>query len=261
VRALLGEPDTGWTPGGPPAAPVPAGSGEAGTARQRLRASALRWQPERRAVLAVGLAVAVAGVLTLWWVLSARPRDVAVHGSGASITPVASMSSAAGGPASVAAPSPTPSPSGSAGARVVVDVAGKVRRPGVYRLPSGARVIDALKVAGGALPGVSTTALNLAAPLRDGQQVVVGMPVPASAASVPGGADVPAGSADPGPVDLNTATLEQLQSLPGVGPVLAQHILDWRTQHGRFASIDQLNEVSGIGTVKFAALRPLVTCS
>jgi competence protein ComEA len=259
VRALLGEPDAGWTPGAPPAAPILVGSGDAGMVRQRLRAPALRWQPERRAVLAVGLAVAVAGVLTLWWVLSARPRDVAVHGSGASITPVASMSSAAGGPASAAAPSP--SPSGSAGARVVVDVAGKVRRPGVYRLPSGARVIDALKVAGGALPGVSTTALNLAAPLRDGQQVVVGVPVPASAASVPGGADVSAGSADQGPVDLNTATLEQLQSLPGVGPVLAQHIMDWRTQHGRFASIDQLNEVSGIGTVKFAALRPLVTCS
>jgi competence protein ComEA len=259
VRALLGEPETGWTPGGPPPAPVPAGSGDTGTARQQLRASAVRWQPERRAVLAVGLAVVVAGALTLWWVLSARPRDVAVHGSGASITPVASMTSAAGDPASVAPPSP--SPSGSAGARLVVDVAGKVRRPGVYRLPSGARVIDALKVAGGALPGVSTTALNLAAPLRDGQQVVVGVPVPASAASVPGGADVPAGSAASGPIDLNTATLEQLQALPGVGPVLAQHILDWRTQHGRFASVDQLNEVSGIGTVKFAALRPLVTCS
>ena len=264
MRALLGEPDAGWTPGDPPAAPAPDGSGDAGPVRQCVRTPVLRWQPDRRAVLALGLAVAVAGVLTLWWVLSARPRDVAVHGSGASITPAASMTSAAGAPGSVPAPSPpgpAPSPSGSAGGRLVVDVAGKVRRPGVYRLPSGARVIDALEVAGGALPGVNTTALNLAAPLRDGQQVVVGVPVPASAASVPGGADVPAGSAAAGPIDLNTATLEQLQSLPGVGPVLAQHILDWRAQHGRFASVDQLNEVSGIGTVKFAALRPLVTCS
>jgi len=258
VRALLGEPDAGWTPGDPPAAPSPDG---AGPVRQRVRTSVLRWQPERRAVLAVGLAVVVAGALTLWWVLSARPRDVAVHGSGASITPVAALTGASGASGASGAPSSAPAPSGSAGVRLVVDVAGKVRRPGVYRLPSGARVIDALAVAGGALPGVSTTALNLAAPLRDGQQVVVGVPVPASAASVPGGADVPAGSAAAGPIDLNTATLEQLQSLPGVGPVLAQHILDWRTQHGRFASVDQLNEVSGIGTVKFAALRPLVTCS
>jgi competence protein ComEA len=147
---------------------------------------------------------------------------------------------------------------------VVVDVAGKVRRPGVYHLPGGARVDDAIRAAGGALAGARLDRLNLAARLVDGQQVAVGIPPAAGGGGGPAvagsGSPAPSGGASTaGPVDLNTAGLDQLETLPGVGPVLAQHILDWRTAHGSFASVDQLNDVSGIGEVKFAALRPLVS--
>jgi competence protein ComEA len=143
---------------------------------------------------------------------------------------------------------------------VVVDVAGKVRHPGLYRLPVGSRVDDAIRAAGGARPGVRLDGLNLAAKLVDGQQVAVGVaPAPNAGGDGTGagatGSDGPAG----GPVNLNTAGLDQLQTLPGVGPVLAQHILDWRTQHGSFSSVDQLDDVTGIGDVKFAALKSLVT--
>jgi competence protein ComEA len=145
---------------------------------------------------------------------------------------------------------------------VVVDVAGKVRHPGVYRLPVGSRVDDAVRAAGGALHGVRLDSLNLAARLVDGQQVAVGVPPAGGAAGGAGGAGQ-SGAAPPGgatgDVNLNTATSEQLQSLPGVGPVLAQHILDWRGQHGRFTSVDQLQDVSGIGPAKFAAIKDLVT--
>ena len=137
---------------------------------------------------------------------------------------------------------------------VVVDVVGKVSNPGVYRLPSGSRVADAVQAAGGVLPGVDLSALNLAAPLSDGEQVAVGVPgAPAVAAAGTGS------GAGAGPVNLNTASAAQLDALPGVGPVLAQHILDWRTAHGQFTSVDQLREVSGIGEAKFADLKPLVT--
>lgn len=146
-----------------------------------------------------------------------------------------------------------------------MDVAGKVRRPGIYRLPAGSRVDDALRAAGGAQPGVSTAALNLAARLSDGEQIVVSVPGLAATAGgapgAPGTAGPSSGSQSDGSatVSLNSATLEQLESLPGVGPVLGQHILDWRAQHGRFTSVDQLRDVSGIGEVKFAALKPRVT--
>jgi competence protein ComEA len=142
----------------------------------------------------------------------------------------------------------------------VVDVVGKVRRPGIWRLPAGSRVADALSAAGGALPGVDLVSLNLARKITDGEQIAVG--VAGASASTPVPAD-PAGT-DPSrpataPVDLNAATAAQLDTLPGVGPVLAQNILEWRDAHGRFDSVDQLREVSGIGPSKFATLRPLVT--
>ncbi|MFI6852975.1 helix-hairpin-helix domain-containing protein [Streptomyces sp. NPDC050416] len=158
---------------------------------------------------------------------------------------------------------------GAAGAaEIVVDVGGKVREPGIHRLPAGSRVADALRAAGGVKPGAKTDGLNRARFLVDGEQVIVGAPAPAAgtgagtggggtAAGGTGG--VAAGGVMPGaPVSLNTATADQLDTLPGVGPVLAQHIIDYRTQHGGFRSVDELREVNGIGDRRFADLRNLV---
>lgn len=148
---------------------------------------------------------------------------------------------------------PGPSPSASA-ASIVVAVTGKVRHPGVVTVAAGARVIDALRAAGGPLPDADLETLNLARKLTDGELVAVGVPG-VSPGPAPDGAAAPGSS---GPVDLNTATLAELDTLPGVGPVLAQRILDWRTEHGRFASVDQLADVPGIGESRMAQLRVLV---
>ena len=120
---------------------------------------------------------------------------------------------------------------------------------------------DAIRAAGGVLHGVNTTTLNLASLLQDGDQVVVGVPGAAAAGTSGGVASAESGGGAPstGIVDLNTASEAQLDALPGVGPVLAQHILDWRSAHGGFTSVDQLQSVSGIGDAKFADLKPLVS--
>ena len=236
---------TGWLPG------ALFGDGSAVADEAHGGRPRPRWQPERRSVLALAAVAAVVGAATLWWVLSFRPSQVSVQavadsaGAGA---PTAVLGSPLGGPTRATQPSATPS-----SRDLVVDVAGKVRNPGVYRLPAGSRVVDAVRAAGGALPGVSTVELNLAAPLQDGQQVVVGVP------AVPALGTAGASGSAAGLVNLNTAGIDRLESLPGVGPVLAQNILDWRNQHGRFTSVSQLNEVTGIGAVKFATLRSHVT--
>ena len=124
-------------------------------------------------------------------------------------------------------------------------------------VPSGARVADALRAAGGTLPGTDFSALNLARKLSDGEQIYVGVPVPPAAVAAPGGG---AGAA-PRKVDLNTATPDQLDELPGVGEVTAKRIVDWRTEHGSFSSVDQLREVDGIGAAKLARLRDQVVVS
>ncbi|MEV6420504.1 ComEA family DNA-binding protein [Streptomyces sp. NPDC051662] len=166
------------------------------------------------------------------------------------------------------APSSLSLSSPSLSGRVVVDVSGKVRRPGVLRLPVGSRVADALRAAGGAKPGADLTGLNRARVLMDGEQVLVGGPAPPGALGAPGapgtpGTGVGAGAGDAaraaaGPVSLNAATPEQLDTLPGVGPVLAQHIIDYRGRNGGFRSVDELREVNGIGERRFADLQPLV---
>lgn len=143
---------------------------------------------------------------------------------------------------------------------IVVHVTGLVRRPGLVRLPAGARVADAIDLAGGITRRRAEGSVNLARVLVDGEQIVVAdaaIPPPvASAASAASGASssTTAGT----PVDLNSATIEQLDGLPGVGPVLAGRILQWRTTHGRFRSVDELGEVSGIGDAILGQLRPLV---
>ncbi|MFJ1731961.1 helix-hairpin-helix domain-containing protein [Streptomyces sp. NPDC088254] len=156
---------------------------------------------------------------------------------------------------------------GAAGtAEIVVDVSGKVREPGIHRLPAGSRVVDALNAAGGVRPGTNTDGLNRARFLVDGEQVVVGGAVMGGGGAVGGGAasgPAAGGAAGPGagagvPVSLNTATVEQLDALPGVGPVLARHIVDYRAQQGGFRSVDELREVNGIGQRRFADLRDLV---
>jgi competence protein ComEA len=145
--------------------------------------------------------------------------------------------------------------------RVTVHVAGAVRSPGVHELDDGARVDDAVRAAGGPMGDADLDGLNLAAPVVDGQRVYVPVAGEIDPASVPSG--VPAGAADgavpSGPVDLNTATAEQLESLPGVGPATAAAIVDDRERNGPFASVDDLDRVSGIGPAKLAALRELVT--
>ncbi len=152
-------------------------------------------------------------------------------------------------PATPAPPAPPP--------ELVISVVGEVARPGLVTVAHGARVADALEAAGGANAGTDSTALNLARRLADGEQLYVGVPVPP-------GADT--GQAEPGAgsgkatakVDLNIATEEQLDALPGVGKVMAERIVQWRTQHGRFGSVDQLQDVEGIGDTRLSRLRELV---
>ena len=170
-----------------------------------------------------------------------------------------------GGPAGTAsstrdgAPAPTVRIGRAGGGSALVHVAGAVRRPGVYRLRSGARIQDAVRRAGGARPRGDLNAINLAAKVADGQQVVV--PPRAPAGATPAGAAAPAtaaagvATAPAAPVSLNSATAEQLDTLDGVGPVTAQKIIAWREEHGGFRSVDDLGQVPGIGPKRLAALR------
>ena len=161
----------------------------------------------------------------------------------------------AGSPAGPAAATPTGS--------IVVDVTGKVRRPGIATLPLGSRVVDALEAAGGARPGVRTGTLNLARVLADGEQIVVGVPAPPGVAASAAGAPVAGaagGSATATPlVNLNSATQADLELLPGIGPVTARSILTFRSENGAFTSVDELLEVSGIGDATLAEIAPFVT--
>jgi competence protein ComEA len=185
-----------------------------------------RWDPGRRGLPVLAAAAVVAALVAGVVVLRARPHEITA--------PTAEVAA----------------PAAEAGGFVVVDVAGKVRHPGIVRLPLGSRVDDALRAAGGPLPGASFDGLNRARKLTDGEQVLVGVQPAAGLGS--------AGSPGDARVDLNAADVAALDGLPGIGPVLAQKIVDWRTEHGRFASVDQLREVSGIGESKFAALKSKV---
>ena len=137
---------------------------------------------------------------------------------------------------------------GGSGGALVVHVAGAVRRPGVYRMPAGSRVDDAVSRAGGAAAGAELEAVNLAARLADGQQVVV-------PERVPGGVAAATGAAAGGPISLGTATVEQLEEIDGIGPVTAAAIVEFRDEHGGLSSIEQLDQVSGIGPATMDSLR------
>jgi competence protein ComEA len=137
---------------------------------------------------------------------------------------------------------------------LVVDVVGAVRRPGLLRLPQGSRIADAVARAGGATRNADLALVNLAAPVADGTQIIV----PAHTPAAPGAPAGASASAPAGPLHLNTATFEELDGLPGVGPVTAQKILDYRAQHGAFASVDELDAIPGIGPQRLDQLRDLV---
>jgi competence protein ComEA len=212
------------------------------------------WLPARRAVVGLGLVLLIAVLVALFLVWQAQPSAEAaprVHRSAPTVGATDAPAGVVGTPAPAAAP-----------AVVVVHVVGAVHRPGLVRLPVGSRVADAVKAAGGTTASARPASINLARVLVDGEQLVVqrrsGPPLLAAPGAMGGGTAGAAG-AGAGPVDLNTATLEALDGLPGIGPVLAQRILDWRTAHGRFSSVDELGEVSGIGEATLDDLRPVVT--
>ena len=137
-------------------------------------------------------------------------------------------------------------------AEVIVNVAGKVTNPGVYKLPIGSRVVDAINLAGNQLKGIDISDINLARVLVDGEQILVGTPpavVAKKAAAKISGSN---------PLDLNRATLAQLDTLPGIGPVTAQRILDYRSKVGRINAVDELKKISGLGGAKFEEIKNLL---
>jgi len=141
------------------------------------------------------------------------------------------------------------------GSDVVVDVTGAVRKPGVYRMPAGSRVNDAVKRAGGATGKAAVDSINLAARLADGQQVVVPEEAPGGGGAAAGAAIGAAGAEEDAPISLSTATAAELDTIDGIGPVTAEGIIDFREEHGGLSSIDQLDQISGIGPATMEALR------
>ncbi len=195
----------------------------------------MTWSPRALRALAVLLGALLLVVADWWWQGRARPL--------VSLPEVS--------PTLVSSAMPTPAP------EVTVHVRGRVRQPGVISLPVGSRVIDAIEAAGGLRPGVSTGALNLARLLVDGEQVAVGIrdtgmqPAPIDKTAPGAVSSLPL-------VDINAASAAELEALPGIGPVLAGRIVQWRTDNGPFSDVEILGEVSGIGDALLAQIRPLI---
>ena len=225
----------------------------------------VRAKPRRLAVLGVLVllltSAVVLGIRVVWARSAAQPQPVAAtaHGPpGGLVSRSVPVAFASGGATGL----PT------AAGVLLVHVVGQVRHPGVVRLPPGARVLDAVKAAGGATSSADLNHLNLARVVADGEQIVVPKPGESPTGGLPGVGGAGSGSTGQGStgvgsagalIDLNTADAAALDSLPGVGPVLAQRILDWRTQHGRFTSVAELGEVTGIGDKILAQISPKVT--
>jgi competence protein ComEA len=255
-RAHAGDrdPGTGSAPidDDPGAATLPPDDDALGTAtlppgvgRHRAPGSAARWDPGRGGARSLWIAALTAALLLAGWTWLDRPR----------VEP-APPASVASSPAATSTPAPAVGEAADASEAVVVSVVGLVARPGLVTLPPGARVADAVEAAGGFLPEADPASVNLAALLTDGAQVAVG--VPGGVAGV--GADAEGGSSSglPGRVDLNAASAAELDALPGIGPVLAQRIVEHRTRNGPFESVAQLDDVPGIGPAIAAELAELV---
>ncbi|MEO3751326.1 helix-hairpin-helix domain-containing protein [Streptomyces sp. B6B3] len=207
-------------------------------------------EPRTLAALALLLLVAVGFGVHHFWTGRPQPVSLAEPATAtASPTSTSTSTSAFTSDEVLALPSASPTGDGS----VVVDVSGDVRDPGVYTLPAGSRVADALAAAGGAEPGADTETLNRARLLVDGEQIVVGAPAAGPVPAPPGTTEATS------PVSLNAATAEQLEQLPGIGPVLAANIIDYREQSGGFTTVEELLDVSGIGESRLAELRDHVT--
>ncbi|MET9898292.1 ComEA family DNA-binding protein [Streptomyces sp. NPDC006446] len=217
---------------------------------------------ERRSVAALTVLLVVAAVFAVQHFWTGRTQPVRAPEVVRAVAPFGGKSgSRERSGAESGSSTGASSPAGTAGSAIVVDVGGKVRTPGLQRLPAGSRVEDALRAAGGVRPGTDTDGLNRARLLVDGEQIVVGASAPPAGAGGQGPVGAggsAAGAAPSAPISLNSGTVDQLDSLPGVGPVLARHIIDYRTTHGGFRSVDELREVNGIGDRRFADLRPLV---
>ncbi len=224
--------------------------------------------PSLRGALLLAIVVLVAALATGWFAWQSRAVPVTTNLRSGSNAAVASADREHGG-ADGTGPRPNAawSPAGatrSPTAQIVVDVVGKVHRPGVVTLPAGSRVMDAVAQAGGVLPGLDTSGLALARRLVDGEQILVdGRPGPAPPQPVSGGSGgggARSSAAAPAtPLNLNTASVEAIDGLPGVGPVLAQRIVEWREAHGGFTSTRQLGEVTGVGDKRLADLLPFIT--
>jgi competence protein ComEA len=239
ARAPAGEPD-----------PRPIDTLPAGLGRHRAPGRTARWDPGRLGARSLWAAGLVAALLLIVWTWLDRPQ--------VEPAPVTPVGSAIGSAAPATGPAePSVGEVAGTASTVVVSVVGQVARPGLVTLTAGARVAEAVEAAGGLLPEADPASVNLAAVVTDGQQILVGAPGASGAAGPAGGASG-AVAAPSTPLNLNTATTAELDALPGVGPVLAQRIVDHRKQ-GPFTSVDQLDDVPGIGPARAAELAELVT--
>jgi competence protein ComEA len=224
----------------------------AGLGRHRAPGVATRLDPGRSGARALWLAGLLAALLVAGWTWADRPQVETVPPEAAEATGQVTPAPPATATGSAAVPAPATA------AEVVVSVVGQVARPGLVTLPAGSRVADALAAAGGLLPDADPAAVNAAAVLTDGQQIAVGVPGAPAPAGPAGGTAGDTGATS-GLLALNTATVTDLDALPGIGPVLAQRIVDHRSAHGPFTSVEQLDDVSGIGPAIYAELAARVT--